>query len=64
MLGVWFLAAAFGNKFAGVLATAFGEGDASTLDKFFGQQALAVFVVAGIFLALVPWVRNRMGGVR
>jgi POT family proton-dependent oligopeptide transporter len=64
MLGVWFLAAAFGNKFAGVLATAFGEGDASTLDKFFGQQALAVFLVAGIFLALVPWVRNRMGGVR
>ena len=26
MLGVWFLAAAFGNKFAGVLASAFGEG--------------------------------------
>jgi POT family proton-dependent oligopeptide transporter len=64
MLGVWFLAAAFGNKFAGVLASAFGEGDAAKLDTFFGQQAVAVFVIAGIFLALVPWVRNRMGGVR
>ncbi len=64
MLGVWFLAAAFGNKFAGVLASTFGEGQADTLDRFFGQQAVAVFVVAGIFFALVPWVRRRMGGVR
>jgi proton-dependent oligopeptide transporter, POT family len=64
MLGVWFLGAAFGNKFAGVLASTFGEGDASHLDSFFGQQSLAVFVIAAIFLALVPWVRRRMGGVR
>ncbi len=63
MMGIWFLGAAFGNKFAGVLASAFGEGDAASLDKFFGQQSLAVFIVAGIFLALVPWVRRRMGGV-
>jgi POT family proton-dependent oligopeptide transporter len=64
MMGVWFLAAAFGNKFAGVLASAFGEGDASHLDHFFGQQSVAVFIVAGIFFALYPWVRRRMGGVR
>lgn len=63
MLGVWFLAAAFGNKFAGVLASNFGEGDATNLDQFFGQQALAVLVVAFVFLALTPWVRRRMGGV-
>lgn len=64
MLGIWFLGAAFGNKFAGVLAASFGEGDADNLDRFFGQQALAVFVIAGIFFILVPWVRRRMGGVR
>ena len=64
MLGIWFLAAAFGNKFAGVLSTTFGEGDASRLDRFFGQQAIAVFIVTAAFLALVPWVRRRMGGVR
>ena len=63
MLGVWFLAAAFGNKLAGVLASAFGEGDASNLDAFFSQQAIGVFVIAGIFLVLVPWVKRRMGGV-
>jgi POT family proton-dependent oligopeptide transporter len=64
MLGIWFLGAAFGNKFAGVLAASFGEGEAGHLDQFFGQQALAVLVVTAIFLALVPWVRRRMGGVR
>jgi POT family proton-dependent oligopeptide transporter len=64
MLGVWFLAAAFGNKFAGVLASSFGEGEAGHLDTFFSRQAIAVFFVAGVFLALVPWVRRRMGSVR
>jgi POT family proton-dependent oligopeptide transporter len=64
MLGIWFLGAAFGNKFAGVLATAFGEGEATHLDQFFGQQSLGVCVIGLVFLALVPWVRRRMGAVR
>ena len=64
MMGIWFLGAALGNKFAGVLATAFGEGDASNLDRFFGQQSGAVFLIAIVFLALAPWVRRRMGSVK
>lgn len=64
MLGIWFLGAAFGNKFAGVLASAFGEGGTSNLDRFFGQQALGVVIIAGLFLALVPIVRRWMGGVK
>lgn len=64
MLGIWFLGAALGNKFAGVLASSFGEGEADNLDRFFGRQALAVFVAAGLFLLLVPWVRRRMDGVK
>jgi POT family proton-dependent oligopeptide transporter len=64
MLGVWFLAAAFGNKFAGVLASTFGEGEATHLDHFFGQQAVAVGIIGVLFLALVPWIKRRMGGVR
>ncbi|HEY4301148.1 MAG TPA: peptide MFS transporter [Candidatus Didemnitutus sp.] len=64
MLGVWLLGMGLGNKFAGVLASTFGEGDASNLDRFFGRQAIAVLVVAAVFLALTPWVRRRMGDVR
>jgi POT family proton-dependent oligopeptide transporter len=64
MLGIWFLAAAFGNKFSGVLASTFGEGEATHLDHFFGQQAAAVAVVGVLFLIMVPWVKRRMGGVR
>jgi len=64
MLGIWFLAAAFGNKFAGVLASTFGEGEATHLDHFFGQQAAAVAVIGVLFLIMVPWVKRRMGGVR
>ena len=64
MMGIWFLGAAFGNKFAGVLAASFGEGEEGRLDHFFAQQSLAVFAIAAAFLALSPWVRRRMGQVQ
>lgn len=64
MLGVWFLAAAWGNKLAGVLGSGFTAGDASDLALFFLKQALLVAVAAGLLFALSPWVKRLMGGIR
>lgn len=64
MLGVWFLAAAWGNKLAGVLGSGFTAGDAGDLATFFLKQALLVAVAAGLLFALAPWVKRLMGGVR
>jgi POT family proton-dependent oligopeptide transporter len=63
ILGVWFLADALGNKVAGALAGEF-RGDPAWLASFFSRQALAVGAVAVVLLALVPWVKRLMGGVR
>jgi POT family proton-dependent oligopeptide transporter len=64
ILGVWFLAAAWGNKLAGVLGGAFTATDAQGLASYFGQQAALVGVAALLLFALVPWVKRLMGGVR
>jgi len=63
MLGVWFLAAAWGNKLAGVLGSGFTASDAENLANFFLQQALLVAVAMLLLLALVPWVKKLMSGV-
>jgi POT family proton-dependent oligopeptide transporter len=63
MLGVWFLAAAWGNKLAGVLGSGFTANNAEGLSTFFLQQAILVGVATLLLLALVPWVRKLMGGV-
>ncbi|MGI9404476.1 MAG: peptide MFS transporter [Hyphomicrobium sp.] len=63
MLGIWFLAAAWGNKLAGVLGSGFTASDAEGLSSFFLQQALLVGVATLLLLALVPWVKKLMGGV-
>jgi POT family proton-dependent oligopeptide transporter len=64
MLGVWFLGVAWGNKLAGVLGSAFTAGDAQGLAAVFLQQAALVGVATIALLALVPWVKGLMGGVR
>ena len=64
MLGVWFLGAAWGNKLAGVLGSGFTATNASGLAMFFLQQAALVGVATLLLLALVPWVKRLMGGVR
>ncbi len=64
VMGIWFLAAALGNKLAGVLAGEFKNDDAGQLATFFWHQALAVGACTLVLFALVPWVKKLMGGVR
>jgi proton-dependent oligopeptide transporter, POT family len=63
-LGVWFLAAAWGNKLAGVLGSGYTADDPQGLSTFFLQQAAAVGVASVALLLLVPWLKRLMGGVR
>ncbi len=63
-LGVWFLAAAWGNKLAGVLGSGYTADDPQGLASFFLQQAAAVGVATLVLLLLVPWLKRLMGGVR
>ncbi|HEX2854890.1 MAG TPA: peptide MFS transporter [Opitutaceae bacterium] len=64
VMGIWFLAAALGNKLAGVLAGEFKSDNPAELATFFWHQALWVGVATLALLALVPWVKKLMGGVR
>ena len=64
VMGIWFLAAALGNKLAGVLAGEFQAIDAPALATYFWHQALAVGACTLVLFALAPWVKKLMGGVR
>ena len=61
IMGLWFLGTALGNKLAGVLAEDFSSKDPALLSRFFLNQALTVGVVTVGLLAMVPWVKRRMG---
>ncbi len=63
VLGIWFLATAFGNKLAGVLGRNFDATDPDALVQFFTEQALMVLVCASILFALSPWVKRLMGDI-
>ena len=63
VMGIWFLAAALGNKIAGLLAGGFDESDPTSLVQFFLTQAMWVGVATVLLFALVPWVKRLMGGV-
>ena len=64
VMGIWFLAAALGNKLAGLLAGEFEANDPDALASFFLHQALWVGAATAVLFALVPWVKRLMGGVR
>lgn len=64
VLGIWFLAAAWGNKLAGILGSGFTSTDAAALEQFFLQQAAMVGVATLALVVLVPWLKQMMRGVR
>lgn len=64
VLGVWFLATAWGNKLAGVLGSGFTAKDPSALAQFFLQQAAMVGLATLVLILLVPWLKRLMRGVR
>lgn len=58
VLGLWFLAAAFGNKLAGVLAGAFSNDDPAALSAAFLLQAGVVAAAAVLMFMVAPWVKR------
>lgn len=64
VLGIWFLGAAFGSKLAGLLGGMFTADEPDKLGMFFFWQAALVGVAMVLLLALTPWVKRLMHGVR
>jgi POT family proton-dependent oligopeptide transporter len=64
VMGIWFLAAALGNKMAGVMAGEFTSTDGYALSSFFLKQALWVGVATVLLLACTPWLKRLMGSVK
>ena len=64
MLGVWFLASAFGNKLAGYLAGFYDASNAPVLTTLYGGIAVGLFVAAGILATLTPTIKRMMGDVK
>jgi POT family proton-dependent oligopeptide transporter len=64
VLGVWVLAAAWGNKLAGVLGSAFTATDGAALAGYFLWQSALVGAATLAMMALTPWVKRLMGSVR
>ena len=62
MLGIWFLATAFGNKLAGDIGGAFTATDPDALALSFLAQAGIVAVAAALMFAIAPTVRHLSEG--
>jgi len=61
MMGVWFIAAALGNLFAGLVA---GTLEALPPEALFRNVALFIGAAGVLALALSPWVKRLTGGIR
>jgi POT family proton-dependent oligopeptide transporter len=63
MMGVWFLAASFGNKLAGYLSTFFVANNPMQLVKLYGGIAAGLLLSAALLALLTPRVKKLMGTV-
>jgi POT family proton-dependent oligopeptide transporter len=63
MMGVWFLAAAMGNKLAGYLSGFFVATDPGRLATLYGGIAVGLLVSAGILALFTPTIKKLMGRV-
>lgn len=63
MMGVWFLAAAIGNKLAGYLSTFFVSDNPERLATLYGGIAIGLLVSAGILALFTPSIKRMMGRV-
>lgn len=63
MMGVWFLAASFGNKLAGYLSTYFVANNPMQLVKLYGGIAAGLLISAALLALLTPKVKKLMGTV-
>ncbi|MDH5588905.1 MAG: peptide MFS transporter [Gemmatimonadota bacterium] len=61
MMGIWFVGAAMGNLFAGLVA---GRLDSTTPSTLFQQVAMIIGAAGIVALLLSPQVKKLMGGVR
>ncbi len=61
MMGVWFLAAAFGNKLAGYLGGFFVADNPQVLVRLYGGIALGLLISMALLAFLTPQVRRLMG---
>lgn len=72
MMGMWFLASAYGQYAAGLLGAGMSTAsdDATALDKLtaytngYEQLAIYALVAGAVLLALSPWIKKLMGSTR
>jgi proton-dependent oligopeptide transporter, POT family len=63
LLGIWFLAAAWGSKLAGIMGSRFSPDAVSTLAWFFLEQAIILAVAIAAMVMLMRWIDRLMEGV-
>ncbi len=63
MMGVWFLAAALGNKLAGYFGGFFDANNSGVLVKLYGGIAVGLLISAAVLALLTPSIRRLMGKV-